>query len=132
MKIAENEKRNVLAESQDIDKEVDVLVEELSSTPYEWTCKLSKPVMFGENTCEELHFNFGKLTAQDGIDIESELNSIGKPIYTEPAFDVNYLIRVAALACDEENARDLIMNVPLADFVSIRTKTKLFLLKRAL
>ena len=41
-------------------------------------------------------------------------------------------MRVAALACDEQNARDLIMKVPLADFVSIRTKTKLFLLKRAL
>lgn len=132
MKTAENEKRNIDVEPQNIDKEVDDLVEELSSTPYEWTCKLSNPVVFGESTYEELHFNFGKLTAQDGIDIESELNSIGKPIYTEPAFDVNYLIRVAALACEAQNARDLIMNVPLADFVSIRTKTKLFLLKRAL
>lgn len=132
MKTAENEKKNIDVEPQNIDKEVDDLVEELSSTPYEWTCKLSKSVTFGEITYEELHFNFGKLTAQDGIDIESELNSIGKPIYTEPAFDVNYLMRVAALACDEQNARNLIMKVSLADFVSIRTKTKLFLLKRAL
>lgn len=132
MKTAENEKRNIDVEPQNIDKEVDILVKDLSSTPYEWTCELSKPVTFDEITYEELHFNFGKLTAQDGIDIESELNSIGKPIYTEPAFDVNYLMRVAALACDEPNARDLIMTVPLADFVSIRTKTKLFLLKRAL
>ena len=74
MKTAENEKGNIAVESQDIDKEVDVLVEELSSAPYEWTCKLSKPVLFGENTYEELHFNFGKLTAQDGIDIETELH----------------------------------------------------------
>lgn len=132
MNTTEIKKGNAAEETQGVDKEVDDIVEEISTSAYEWTRKLSKPITYGEKTYEELRFNFGKLTAQDGLNIESELNAIGKTMFAEPAFDVNYLIRVAARACEEENAWDLLMRVPLVDFVSIRTKAKLFLLGRAL
>ena len=58
--------------------------------------KLKKPFTFEGCTIEELSFDFDRLTGNDSLAIEDELQSMNKPVIV-PTFSGQYLIRMAAL-----------------------------------
>ena len=60
--------------------------------------KLKKPFTFEGCTIEELSFDFDRLTGNDSLAIEDELQSMNKPVIV-PTFSGQYLIRMAARAC---------------------------------
>ena len=57
--------------------------------------KLKKPFTFEGCTIEELSFDFDRLTGNDSLAIEDELQSMNKPVIV-PTFSGQYLIRMAA------------------------------------
>ena len=56
--------------------------------------KLKKPFTFEGCTIEELSFDFDRLTGNDSLAIEDELQSMNKPVIV-PTFSGQYLIRMA-------------------------------------
>ena len=99
--------------------------------------KLKKPFTFEGCTIEELTFDFDKLTGNDSLAIEDELQSMNKPVIV-PTFSGQYLIRMAARACtttlttpDGKPRRigaDVIQALPIGDYNRIRSKARTFLL----
>ena len=99
--------------------------------------KLKKPFTFEGCTIEELSFDFDRLTGNDSLAIEDELQSMNKPVIV-PTFSGQYLIRMAARACtttlttpDGKTRRigaDVIQALPIGDYNRIRSKARTFLL----
>lgn len=99
--------------------------------------KLKKPFTFEGCTIEELSFDFDRLTGNDSLAIEDELQSMNKPVIV-PTFSGQYLIRMAARACTttlttpDGRARrigaDVIQALPIGDYNRIRSKARTFLL----
>ncbi|MBQ3379921.1 MAG: hypothetical protein IJG50_08705 [Clostridia bacterium] len=83
---------------------------------------------------DALTFNFGKLTARDSLAAEAELRGAGVNMVV-PKFSGEYLIRIAARACETKRAdgrrlgSDVFMSLPLAAFSVIRSETRSFLLR---
>lgn len=99
--------------------------------------KLKKPFTFEGCTIEELSFDFDRLTGNDSLAIEDELQAMNKPVIV-PTFSGQYLIRMAARACttalttpDGKSRRigvDVIQALPIGDYNRIRSKARTFLL----
>lgn len=99
--------------------------------------KLKKPFTFEGCTIEELSFDFDRLTGNDSLAIEDELQAMNKPVIV-PTFSGQYLIRMAARACtttlttpDGKSRRigvDVIQALPIVDYNRIRSKARTFLL----
>ena len=99
--------------------------------------KLKKPFTFEGCTIEELSFDFDRLTGNDSLAIEDELQAMNKPVIV-PTFSGQYLIRMAARACtttlttpDGKIRRigvDVIQALPISDYNRIRSKARTFLL----
>lgn len=106
------------------DKQIEELA--VNSTDV-FTIKLKKPFPFEGKTYEELHFDFGKLTGNDCLAIENELNMLGRGAVA-PEFSGEYLIRFAARALDENLGPDFISALPAATFTKIRNRVRSFLL----
>lgn len=80
-----------------------------------------------ERTVDDLTFDFGSLTGRDSLNIEAELQSLGKPVVVAE-MSGEYLIRMAARACTEKIGADSLANMPLSDFNRIRGRARSFLL----
>ena len=89
--------------------------------------KFKKTFEFEDKVFDELTFKWSVLTGADSLAIENELQSLGKVIVT-PEFSCEYLIRLAARACNEKIGSDLISALPLRDFNKIRSKARSFLM----
>ena len=98
---------------------VDVYVH-IFGTPFEWE----------EKTYNKLVFNFGKLTGADADAIESELQMLGKVVFTAEMSGA-YLIRMAARACEEKLGSDAFAKMSLKDYNKIRNRARSFLLRSA-
>ena len=91
--------------------------------------KLKKPFTFEGCTIEELSFDFDRLTGNDSLAIEDELQAMNKPVIV-PTFSGQYLIRMAARACtttlttpDGKSRRigvDVIQALPIGAYNRIR------------
>lgn len=92
-----------------------------------WTWKLSKPTTYNGEEISELKFNFNKLTGKDATDVENELMRIGKLAIYGQASNINYILRMAARACEKPIGIDLFDIVGVRDFDVLRTHTQLFL-----
>ena len=90
--------------------------------------ELRKPVEYDGKEYKVLEFDFGKLTGDDGLNIENELQSLGK-FTMVPAFSGEYLIRMAAKACTEKVGSDIFKKISLADYNRIRGAARSFLLR---
>ena len=90
--------------------------------------ELKKEIEYDGKKYSRLSFDFGKLTGEDGLNIENELSALGKMAMV-PAFSGEYLIRMAAKACDEPIGSDIFKIISLADFNRIRSAARSFLLK---
>ena len=84
-----------------------------------------------EKTVDELTFSFRKLTGRDSLAIENEMQALGKPLIA-PEFSGEYLIRMAARACNEKIGSDVLENMPLGDYSKIRNRARSFLLRSGL
>ena len=103
-------------------------IQEEEVVPDTFEINLKKPVEYNGKTYTTLTFDFGKLTGEDGLNIENELQSIGK-FAMVPAFSGEYLIRMAAKACNDPVGSDLFEKVSLSYYNRIRGAARGFLLR---
>ena len=92
-----------------------------------YTHKFNTPVEYNGKQFDELSFDFTKLTGADAMNIEDELQAIGKPAFS-PAMSSRYLTRMAAKACSAPIGIDIFETMPLTDFEKIKNKARNFLL----
>lgn len=93
-----------------------------------YTHKFRKPFEYQGKTYTELTFDWDKLTGNDGLAIENELQQLGKPVVV-PAFSGEYLVRLAARACTEKIGADAFGSMSIADYNKIRSAARSFLLQ---
>jgi hypothetical protein len=86
--------------------------------PFEWEGKEYK----------SLTFDFDKLTGEDSLSIEAELQAKGISVLV-PAFSGHFLIRMAARVCNERLGVDAFQKMPMREFLRIRTKARNFLME---
>lgn len=111
-----------------IEKELNRAQEEAANSSAVFVHQLSVPVDYNGKKYDSLSFDFDKLTGDDGLRIEDELQAIGKPAIV-PAFSGQYLIRMAAKACTEPIGADIFSTMKLLDYNKIRSAARSFLLK---
>ena len=89
--------------------------------------RLRRPFEWEGTTYEELHFNFYKPTGKDCLQINRELANKG--INNFRAFNNDeYIVRFAALACEENIGTDMLLALPGNDYLRVRTAVCNFLL----
>ena len=93
-----------------------------------WKCELSKPITYNGVEYTELTFNFGKLTGMDALNIEDELIAKGKLVFTSETANAQYLIHMAARACEQYLTPDAFKPMSIVDFNKIKNRARLFLL----
>lgn len=114
-------------------KELDVAEQmaDQNENVYEYVHKLNKPFEYEGRTYETMHFNWGKLTGNDGLAIETEMQAMGTPAVI-PSLSGGYLIRMAARASVEGIAVNVLLALPIRDYNKIRSEARSFLLKTEL
>lgn len=105
--------------------------EEAKESTSVYTHKFAEPFNYDGNSYEELTFDWGKLTGKDGLAIENELMSLGKPAIIA-SMSGEYLIRMAARACDKQIGADAFEQMRLSDYNKIRSSARSFLLRSEL
>ena len=102
--------------------------QEAADTPVSsYTHVFSNPFTYEGRTFERLTFDFSKLSGNDDLAIENELQALGKPVIVAE-MSGDYQIRLAARACTEKLGVDVFMSMPLRDFHRIRNRARSFLL----
>ena len=91
--------------------------------------KFKKPLMYNGVAYEELHFNFDDLTGADSLEVEKEMQRTGQGVVIAGAFNSEYMIRIAARACQEPIGADAFKVMRLFDYNKIRDKVRSFLLR---
>lgn len=109
------------------EKELDEAVHEAENEGGLVIVKLKKPVVYNGKNIDTLTFDFDSLTGADGLNIEAELQAIGKMAIV-PAFSGDYLVRMAAKACTEKIGHDIFDLMSLRDYNRIRSAARSFLL----
>lgn len=127
----ENNKANKEQEVEIDGKELEKAEELAKENEDEYTHVLKKPFQYEEGTYKELHFEWGKLTGNDGLKIENEMQSLGMPVVI-PSLSGEYLIRMAARASVERIPTDALMALPIRDYNKIRSMARSFLLRTEL
>jgi hypothetical protein len=88
--------------------------------PSAYVHKIKKPFTFEGCTIEELSFDFDRLTGNDSLAIEDELQAMNKPV-----------IATTLTTPDGRTRRigaDVIQALPIGDYNRIRSKARTFLL----
>ena len=117
----------ITQEEQDREYEV-AAAEAAKDTSSHYVHKFKKPFAWEGKEYKELVFDFDKLTGEDSLNIEAELQAKGIGVLG-PSFSGHYLIRMAARACNVPIGTDAFQRMPLKDFVRIRTKARNFLME---
>lgn len=99
-----------------------------ANSGYEYKHIFARPFTYEGKTYKELVFDWGSLTGEDSLAIENEMSSLGKPLIA-PEFSGEYLIRMAARACNERIGSDALAAMPLVDYNKIRNMARSFLLR---
>lgn len=109
-------------------KEFAAAKQEAADSTSSVTVQLSRPVSYEGNTYTELRFQWDKLTGEDSLAIENELQAQGKFVVA-PTFSGEYLVRMAARACTACIGQDMLRALPISDYNRIRSAARSFLLK---
>lgn len=112
-------------------EEFSVAEKSAEESAYTYIHKFKTPFAYEGKTYEELTFDWGKLTGDDGLAIENEMQQLGKPVIV-PTFSGEYLVRMAARACSERIGQDVIRAMSISDYNKIRSAARSFLLKSEL
>lgn len=108
--------------------EFSVAEQEASVSTYAFTYTFPVPFTYEGKTYESLTFDWGKLTGNDALTIENEMQAMGKPVIV-PEFSGEYLIRMAARACTEKVGNDVLRAMPISAYNKVRGAARSFLLK---
>ena len=99
---------------------------DVKDMPGVYVHKFNKPFTCQGKTYEELTFDFGKLTLNDSLAVEDELNTLGKGALI-PEWNSQYLVRIAAKACTDKIGSDVLMALPISEGRRILTRTRNFI-----
>jgi len=89
--------------------------------------KLRKPVLNNGEELKELTFDFEKLTGADSLEIQAELDAIGKTAAV-PAYSSEYLVRMAIRACEQDVDIGFFKRLSIVDFNKIMMRMRFFLI----
>ncbi len=109
-------------------EELSVANKEAANSGDSFTYKFRKTYEYDGKNFNEVTFNWDRLTGNDALAIENELQQLGKAIIV-PAFSGEYLVRMCARACTEGIGADFFGKMPIADYNRIRSAARSFLLK---
>lgn len=109
-------------------KEFAVAAQEAEESASTVTVRLSRPADYEGKTYTDLTFDFDRLTGEDSLSIEAELQAQGKFVVS-PTFSGEYLVRMAARACTVCIGQDMIRALPISDYNRIRSAARSFLLR---
>lgn len=98
---------------------------------YEYVHNLDRPFEYEGRTYENMHFDWGKLTGNDGLAIENEMQAKGTPVVI-PSLSGEYLIRMASRASVEGIAVNVLAALPIREYNRIRSEARSFLLRTEL
>lgn len=110
------------------ENEFAVAKKESENTAGVYVHEFSTPFSYEGKTYEKLTFDWNKLTGEDSLAIENELQSLGKAVIM-PEFSGDYLVRMASRACTDNIGADVILAMSLGDYNAIRGKARSFLLR---
>lgn len=113
------------------DSEYEAAEQEATASADAYTHVFATPFEYEGKTYEELTFDWNKLTGNDSLKIEAEIQALGKALIA-PEFSGDYLARMAARSCTVRVGVDMIMALPIGDFNRIRNKARSFLLATGL
>ena len=108
--------------------EFSVAEQEAAVSTHTFTYIFPAPFDYESKTYDSLTFDWDKLTGNDALSIESELQALGKAVIV-PEFSGEYLIRMAARACTEKVGSDVLRAAPIGAYNKIRGAARAFLLK---
>lgn len=118
------EQLSMTDEEKTVKEQVDEIMDDMTSST---EMILRKPIMYNGSEITKISFDFNKLTGADALNIESELNSMGKQVITATS-SAEYLVRVARQACEQAVGVDFFKLLSIVDFNIIITKARFFLL----
>lgn len=101
------------------------------NSPLVYVHHFASPFVYEGKTYTTLTFDWGKLTGNDGIEIEDEMQALGRPVVV-PTLSGGYLIRMACRACTDRIGTDVIGAMGIQDYNRIRSAARNFLLKSEL
>lgn len=90
--------------------------------------RFKKPISYNGKEYSELAFDFESLTGRDSLDVEKELTRSGTQIVV-PAFNGEYLVRIAARACTTRVGYDVVYNMSIIDYNKLRSAVRNFLMR---
>lgn len=96
---------------------------------YSYTHELKKEFEYEGKKYGKIHFDWGKLTGNDGLAIENEMQAMGTPVVI-PSLSGGYLIRMAAKASGIPT--NVLLAIPIREYNRIRSEARSFLLKSEL
>ncbi|MBO6231810.1 MAG: hypothetical protein ILA17_06255 [Ruminococcus sp.] len=122
-------KKEELNEETYVDeKVVEAAKEEAQDASNIVTVYLKKPVQYNGEEVDKLEFDFDRVTGEDALNIERELQSIGRPAFV-PVASGEYLIRMAAYACvNHKIGADIFNTMSLRDYNKVTSAARNFLL----
>jgi len=112
-------------------KEFSVANKEAADSGESYTHKFRKPYEYDGKTFKEVTFDWARLTGDDALAIENELQQLGKAVIV-PTFSGEYLVRMCARACTEPIGADFFKRMSIADYNRIRSAARSFLLRSEL
>ncbi|MDF2984883.1 MAG: hypothetical protein K0R50_393 [Eubacterium sp.] len=112
-------------------KELSAAQKEAADSGNSYTHLFRKPYEYEDKTFTQVTFDWDKLTGDDALAIENELQQLGKPVIV-PTFSGEYLVRMCARACTDPIGADFFKRMPIADYNKIRSASRSFLLKSEL
>ena len=124
MNIAKNE---AMLKGEELDSLEDIQQEAMAERAASYIHTFKKPFTYDGQTYTKLVFDFSKLSGEDDLAIESEMQSLGRPVVVAE-LSGEYQIRLAAHACTENLDVDAFAAMPLKDFRQIRNHARSFLL----
>lgn len=93
-----------------------------------FTINFKKPLTWEGKEYSSLTFDWGKLTGEDFLSIEEEINQEGYAVVT-PEFSTRFLFEMAARCCEEKIDKYAIRKLPIGPFTKIRSHARSFLLR---
>lgn len=96
---------------------------------YSYTHELKREFECEGKKYKSIHFDWGKLTGNDGLAIENEMQAFGTPVVI-PSLSGGYLIRMAARASGVP--ANVLLELPIREYNKIRSEARSFLLKSEL
>ena len=108
-------------------EEFSVIEKKAEGSKDTYTHKFKKPFTYNGKDYTELSFDWDSLNGGDSLDIEAEMNALGKAIITEE-FSAEYIIRFAAKCCTEKIGSDAFRLMGIKDYKRIKSRARSFLM----